>query len=62
MDGVSARVETGTISQKPSVPINGVQQGMVIPGEDVSDPVLLWVHGGPGLPDYPPSPSGTRRI
>lgn len=32
--------------------INGVQQGMVIRGQDVANPVLLWVHGGPGMPDY----------
>jgi pimeloyl-ACP methyl ester carboxylesterase len=43
----------GSISQKLAVPINGVQQGMVIRGEDASNPVLLWVHGGPGMPDYP---------
>jgi pimeloyl-ACP methyl ester carboxylesterase len=43
----------GSISEKLSVPINGVQQGMVIRGEDASNPVLLWVHGGPGMPDYP---------
>jgi pimeloyl-ACP methyl ester carboxylesterase len=43
----------GSISQKLSVPVNGVQQGMVIRGEDASNPVLLWVHGGPGMPDYP---------
>jgi len=43
----------GSISQKLSVPINGVQQGMVIRGKDASNPVLLWVHGGPGMPDYP---------
>lgn len=44
---------SGSISEKLSVPINGVQQGMVVRGEDVSNPVLLWVHGGPGFPDYP---------
>jgi pimeloyl-ACP methyl ester carboxylesterase len=43
----------GSISQKLPVPINGVQQGMVIRGKDASNPVLLWVHGGPGMPDYP---------
>ena len=42
----------GSISQKLSVPINGVQQGMVIRGKDASNPILLWVHGGPGMPDY----------
>lgn len=43
----------GSVSEKLSVPINGVQQGMVIRGQDASNPVLLWVHGGPGMPDYP---------
>jgi len=44
---------SGSISQKLTVPINGVPQGMVIRGQDTSNPVLLWVHGGPGMPDYP---------
>ena len=26
--------------------------GMVVRGQDASNPVLLWVHGGPGMPDY----------
>lgn len=43
----------GSVAQKLAVPINGVRQGMVIRGEDASNPVLLWVHGGPGMPDYP---------
>jgi pimeloyl-ACP methyl ester carboxylesterase len=43
----------GSIAEKLTVPINGVQQGMVIRGRDASNPVLLWVHGGPGMPDYP---------
>jgi pimeloyl-ACP methyl ester carboxylesterase len=34
------------------VDINGVQQGMFIRGKDVTNPVLLVVHGGPGMPDY----------
>ena len=43
----------GSIWQKLVRPINGVHQGMVIRGQDASNPVLLWVHGGPGMPDYP---------
>lgn len=46
------QVRAGSISEKISVPINGVEQGMVIRGEDISNPVLLWVHGGPGMPSY----------
>jgi len=42
----------GSISEKVRVDINGVPQGTVIRGEDVTDPVLLVVHGGPGMPDY----------
>jgi pimeloyl-ACP methyl ester carboxylesterase len=45
-------VVEGSISEKVRVDINGVQQGMVIRGEDVTNPVLLVVHGGPGMPDY----------
>jgi pimeloyl-ACP methyl ester carboxylesterase len=43
----------GSISQKLSVPINDVRQGMVLRGREASNPVLLWIHGGPGMPDYP---------
>lgn len=42
-----------SISQKLWVPVNGVRQGMVIRGSDTANPILLWVHGGPGMPDYP---------
>ena len=37
---------------KLRVEVNGVTQGMFIRGRDHSAPVLLWVHGGPGMPDY----------
>jgi pimeloyl-ACP methyl ester carboxylesterase len=42
----------GSISEKARVEINGVEQGMFIRGKDVHNPVLLLVHGGPGMPDY----------
>jgi pimeloyl-ACP methyl ester carboxylesterase len=38
---------------KVRVRVNGVDQGIVLCGQDASHPVLLWVHGGPGMPDYP---------
>ena len=42
----------GSVSEKIWVDINGVKQGMVIRGKNERNPVLLWVHGGPGMPDY----------
>jgi pimeloyl-ACP methyl ester carboxylesterase len=42
----------GSISEKIFVNINGVQQGMFIKGKDVKNPILLFVHGGPGMPEY----------
>lgn len=50
-DGHGA-VLAGSIAEKVRVDINGVPQGMVIRGTDVTNPVLLIVHGGPGMPDY----------
>lgn len=40
----------GSISEKVYVNINRVQQGMFIKGKDVTNPVLLYLHGG--MPDY----------
>jgi pimeloyl-ACP methyl ester carboxylesterase len=40
----------GSISEKIFVNINGVQQGIIIKSKDMTNPVLLYVHGG--MPDY----------
>jgi pimeloyl-ACP methyl ester carboxylesterase len=50
--GSDGRPLAGSISEKTWVSINGVKQGMVIRGENTANPVLLVVHGGPGMPDY----------
>lgn len=42
----------GSISEKIRVSINGVEQGMFIKSKDINNPVLLFVHGGPGMPEY----------
>jgi len=45
-------VLSGSISEKIHVTINGARQGMFIKGVDKTKPVLLFVHGGPGMPEY----------
>lgn len=40
----------GSISEKIWVDINGIRQGMFIRGENIQNPVLLYLHGGPGTP------------
>lgn len=41
-----------SISEKITVNIGGVEQGMFIRGKDTRNPVLLFVHGGPGMPEF----------
>ncbi|MEN1760360.1 alpha/beta hydrolase [Anoxynatronum sibiricum] len=41
-----------SIAEKQFVEINGVKMGMIIKSKDVSNPVLLFLHGGPGMPEY----------
>lgn len=41
-----------SIAEKCFVEVNGVKMGMIIKSKDVSNPVLLFVHGGPGMPEY----------
>ena len=40
----------GSISEKAFVEINGARQGLFIKGKSLSNPVLLYVHGG--MPDF----------
>lgn len=48
----SGKPLSGSISEKIFVNINGVKQGMFIKGKDKTKPVLLFLHGGPGMPEY----------
>ncbi|MCD7898740.1 MAG: alpha/beta hydrolase [Bacteroides sp.] len=43
----------GTISEKRWTQINGIKQGMFIRGENSQNPVILFLHGGPGTPLLP---------
>ena len=40
------------LSEKTWVDINGIEQGMFIESHNDANPVLLVVHGGPGMPDH----------
>lgn len=41
-----------SISEKIYVDINGMKQGMFIKSKDKTKPVLLLLHGGPGMPEH----------
>jgi pimeloyl-ACP methyl ester carboxylesterase len=41
------------INEKLRIPINGFDQGMFIKGNNRNNPILLFLHGGPGMPEYP---------
>ena len=40
----------GSIAEKIRIPVNGVEQGMIIKARDRKKPVLLYLHGG--MPEY----------
>jgi len=48
----SGKPVAGAVVEKIRVEINGSQQGMFIQSTDTNHPVLLFLHGGPGLPEY----------
>ena len=50
----SSRIDvvSGGLSEKIHVPINGLEQGLFLRSRDVRHPVLLVLHGGPGMPAY----------
>ena len=43
----------GGISIMGRVDIGGIEQYLIIRGQDESKPILLFLHGGPGVPEYP---------
>ena len=52
MRGPDGRVILGSISERVTMNIGRVQQGMFIQSADPSNPVLLFLHGGPGMPEF----------
>jgi pimeloyl-ACP methyl ester carboxylesterase len=47
-----ANVVQGSLSEKSFINLNGMKQGIFIRTNNISNPVLLFLHGGPGMPTY----------
>lgn len=45
-------VIAGSVLEITKVEIGGMEQGMIITGKNEQNPVLLFLHGGPGNPEY----------
>lgn len=43
----------GSISSKRWITVGGIKQGMFIRSENPENPVILFLHGGPGSPELP---------
>jgi len=46
------KITDRSILEKVFIEINGIKQGMFIRGKNKNNPVLLLIHGGPGMSDY----------
>ncbi|NHB77636.1 hypothetical protein [Rhodobacter calidifons] len=42
----------GSLFERVTVAIGGIPQSMIIQSADPSNPVLLFLHGGPGMPEF----------
>jgi pimeloyl-ACP methyl ester carboxylesterase len=49
----NGKMVPGSISVIITENINGINQRMIIRGHDTTKPVLLYLHGGPGDPEFP---------
>src|SRR5690606_1320721 len=46
---------TGGVEELKAVEIGGIQQWLSVRGKDRNNPILLFIHGGPGFPEMPAS-------
>ncbi len=44
---------SNSISEIIKIPVNGIDQHLIIRGQNVNKPILLLLHGGPGSPEFP---------
>lgn len=56
------QVLEGSIAEKTYLDVNGSRNGMIIRGKDIRNPVLLFISGGPGVPQYFLNESYDNRI
>jgi len=47
------KVITGSLVEKTFIEIGGIQQGFFIRTENPKNPIILFLHGGPGSPELP---------
>ena len=59
--GINKRTPKGGINESFYVDINGSRQWINIYGQDINNPVLLYLHGGPGSATSPVDYSFTRK-
>lgn len=52
----------GSIATLEPVPIGGMEQWLLIRGRHSANPVLLWLHGGPGASEMPVVPHYNRAL
>lgn len=48
----NGNIVEGSMAERTFIEIGGRQNGMIIRGKNVENPVLLFISGGPGVPEY----------